>query len=65
MAKDNQISMPGVFGGLMRYHEEYDSKLKFKPWHIIAFIIVLALGVIALKIFLPVISSSPGNIPLS
>ncbi len=54
MAKDDKISMPGVFGGLMRYHEEYDSKLRFKPWHIITFIIVLALGAITAKLFFPI-----------
>ncbi len=51
MTKDNQINMPGAFGGLIRYNEEYGSRLKFKPWQIIAFIIVLALGVIAAKLF--------------
>lgn len=55
MAKDNQVSMPGVFGGLMRYNDEYKSTLMFKPWHIIGGIVVLALIVIALKVFFPVV----------
>ena len=63
MSKDNQISMPGVFGGLMRYNEEYDSTFKFKPMHIIAFIVILALGVLALKIFFPVVSSNFAGTP--
>lgn len=54
MASDNSVSMPGVFGGLMRYNEEYNSKYKFKPAHVIAFIIVFALVVIGLKVFMPV-----------
>ncbi|MAG07737.1 hypothetical protein CMI46_02880 [Candidatus Pacearchaeota archaeon] len=51
MAKDNQMSMPGVFGGLMRYNEEYKSKIMFKPAHVIAAIIVFALLAIALNLF--------------
>ncbi|MEM3074589.1 MAG: preprotein translocase subunit Sec61beta [Candidatus Pacearchaeota archaeon] len=60
MGKENQIQMPGVFGGLIRYNEEYDSKFKFKPWHVIAFVIVLAFGVIALKLLFPITSSGLG-----
>ncbi len=54
MPKDNSISMPGVFGGLMRYSEEYDSRFKLKPAHVIAFIIILALVVLGLKFFMPI-----------
>jgi len=55
MSKDNQINMPGVFGGLMRYNEEYKSTLMFKPWQVIAFIVAFALVVILLKIFFPIV----------
>ncbi len=48
MAQDS-VSMPGVFGGLMRYNEEYKSKFMFKPTHVIVFIILLAIGVILLN----------------
>ena len=54
MSSDNSVSMPGVFGGLMRYNEEYNSKYKFKPAHVIAFIVVFALVVIGFKIFMSV-----------
>lgn len=54
MAKDGSISMPGVFGGLMRYNEEYDSRLKITPLQVIVFVVVLALGVVILKLFLPI-----------
>ena len=67
MAKDQQMQMPGVFGGLMRYNDEYKSTLMFKPWHIIGFIVVLAVVVIALKILFPIvpaIESTVGNIPV-
>jgi preprotein translocase subunit Sec61beta len=48
------VSMPSGFGGLMRYNEEYNSKIKFKPTHIIIFIILIIIFVLALKIFLPI-----------
>lgn len=48
---DNRIQMPAGFGGLMRFDEEYASKINFKPTHIIAFIILL----IAFRIFLGII----------
>ncbi|MBM3233688.1 preprotein translocase subunit Sec61beta [Candidatus Pacearchaeota archaeon] len=54
MAKDTGINMPAGFGGLMRYNEEYDSRIKFKPTHIIIFIILIIIFVITLKIFWPV-----------
>ena len=34
MAQD-RISMPQGMGGLVRYFDEYKSKIKFKPGHII------------------------------
>ncbi len=55
MAKDS-INLPGGFGGLMRYNEEYDSKLKMKPVHVIIFIILVMVFVLGLKIFFPVAS---------
>ena len=54
MAKDNGVSMPGGFGGLMRYNEEYDSKLKIKPAWVIGFIILLIILIIVLNIFFPI-----------
>ena len=47
MAQD-RISMPQGMGGLVRYFDEYKSKIKFKPGHII----VLCIIVIAIMIFL-------------
>jgi len=47
---DNTVNLPGGFGGLMRYSEEYESKFMLKPIHVIIFIILI----IALRIFLPV-----------
>ena len=45
-----ELSLPGG-GGLMRYNEEYDSKLKFGPEIVVGMIIVTILFVIGLKYF--------------
>lgn len=45
------VSMPGGFGGLMRYNEEYDSKIKFGPGAVVAMIIVVIAFVVGLKLF--------------
>jgi len=50
--------MPGVFGGLMRYNEEYTSKLRMKPAHLVILVVLFALAVIGLKFFMPVTSLS-------
>ena len=47
MAQD-RISMPSGMGGLVRYFDEYKSKIKFKPGHII----ILSIVVIVIMIFL-------------
>jgi len=43
-----RISMPSGMGGLVRYFDEYKSKIKFKPGHII----VLCGVVIVIMLFL-------------
>jgi len=50
----DSINMPGGFGGLMRYNEEYNSKFKIKPSWVIIFIILIILLVIGLNIFFPI-----------
>jgi preprotein translocase subunit Sec61beta len=47
---DNKIQMPAGFGGLMRFQEEYASKINLKPTHIVLFVILI----IAFRIFLGV-----------
>jgi len=54
MAKDNKISMPGAFGGLMRYDEEYQSRFMLSPGQVIGFVVIIVLIVLVLKIFWPV-----------
>ena len=46
---DNKIHMPSGYGGLMRFDEEYESKIMLKPTHVIAFIILI----LAFRITLP------------
>lgn len=60
MAKDNQMQMPGVFGGLMRYNEEYNSMFKFKPSTVIIYVVTLGIAIIALKIIFPIQPFIPG-----
>lgn len=45
------ISMPAGFGGLMRFSEEYDSKINLKPVHIISFVILIVI----LRLVLPLV----------
>jgi preprotein translocase subunit Sec61beta len=47
MSQD-KISMPQGMGGLVRYFDEYKSKIEFKPGHII----ILCIVVIAIMFFL-------------
>ncbi|MBU1136183.1 MAG: preprotein translocase subunit Sec61beta [Nanoarchaeota archaeon] len=49
-----KINMPAGFGGLMRYNEEYPSKLKLDPKHVIIFIILLLVFSVFLRIFWPI-----------
>ena len=51
---DSKIQMPGVFGGLMRYDEEYTSRFMLNPSAIIGFIIAVVVFVVVLKVFWPV-----------
>jgi len=44
------VQLPGGFGGLMRFNEEYASKFNLKPTHVIVFIILI----IAFRVFLSV-----------
>ena len=55
MASDNKISMPGAFGGLMRYDEEYSSRFMLKPEHVIILIIAIIVVVGFFKIFRPLL----------
>jgi len=53
MAKDNRINMPSGIGGLVRYFDEYKSKIEIKPGHVL-----VAIGLI---IFLMILLNMFGN----
>lgn len=53
MSSDNKISMPGAFGGLMRYDEEYKSRFMLSPAHVLAFILVIVVFVVVMKVMWP------------
>jgi len=48
------MNMPGSFGGLMRYNEEYNSKLKISPAQVILAIVLVIALVVSLRIFWPI-----------
>ena len=61
MAQQQRIHMPGAFGGLMRYDDEFKSRFMISPAVVIGAIIAIILLVIALKIFFPVNFPTPTN----
>ena len=48
---DDKIRMPAGFGGLMRFDEEYESKIMLKPIHVIFFVILILAFRISLGVF--------------
>lgn len=55
MAQQNQIQMPGAFGGIMRYDSEYSSKFMITPKAVVAFLVAVIAFVVVLKVFWPVV----------
>ena len=51
MARDNKINLPSSGGGLIRYFDEYRSKIEFKPGHIIVMCILVIMIMIILHIW--------------
>jgi preprotein translocase subunit Sec61beta len=51
---NDRISMPGGFGGLMRYDEEYSSKFMITPAHVMVFLATIVTFVVCLKLFWPI-----------
>ncbi|MAG37950.1 hypothetical protein CMI45_00995 [Candidatus Pacearchaeota archaeon] len=68
MAKDNKIQMPGAFGGLMRYDEEYNSRFMMSPVAVIVFVVLIVILVLLLKVIFPaniVPVDTIGSVPIS
>ena len=51
MANDGKINLPGGFGGLVRFNEEYESKFNITPAQVIIFVALRLL----FRLVLPVI----------
>jgi preprotein translocase subunit Sec61beta len=49
-----EINMPSGMGGLTRFKEEYDSKLKLTPTQVVLAIVVVIAFVLSLRIFFPI-----------
>lgn len=52
--QQNQLQMPGAFGGIMRYDSEYNSKFMFSPRAVVAFLVAVITFVIVLRVFWPI-----------
>lgn len=48
------LNIPSGAGGLMRYSDEYKSKLMIDPKYVVVMIIAAILFIIALKVFWPI-----------
>ena len=46
---DQRINLPSGMGGLVRYFDDYKSKIMFKPEHVVAFIILVIIVEIILQ----------------
>ena len=49
---DDKISMPSGMGGLMRYFDEYKSKIQLKPAYVIVLVVAM---IILVTLIFPVI----------
>jgi len=47
----NKIQMPSGMGGLVRYFDEYRSKIEFKPGHIVIMCIVVIIIMLILHMW--------------
>jgi len=47
----DKIQMPSGMGGLVRYFDEYKSKISFKPGHIIILVVAVIIIVIILHVY--------------
>ncbi len=54
MIMAGEFFLPSGSGGLMRYNEEYQSRVILKPSYVVVFLILIVAFVAVLKIFFPV-----------
>ncbi|MDD5086327.1 MAG: preprotein translocase subunit Sec61beta [Candidatus Nanoarchaeia archaeon] len=41
MARNDKINLPSSGGGLIRYFDEYKSRISFKPGHVIILVVII------------------------
>lgn len=47
---DERVQLPSGMGGLVRYFDDYKSKIMFKPEHVVAFIVLVIVIEIILQL---------------
>jgi preprotein translocase subunit Sec61beta len=47
---DSGMSIPSGMGGLMRFNEEYPSKLRVSPEQVVVFIVIVIIAMTVLKL---------------
>jgi len=50
MSKQDKIQMPSSGAGIMRYFDDYKSKIEFKPEHVVILTILIVIIVIVLHL---------------
>ena len=51
MAKDRKINMPSSMGGLVRYFDDYRSKIELKPGHVVVLAVIVIIVVLLLHTY--------------
>ena len=51
MADKNRITMPSGMGGLVRYFDDYKSKIEIKPGHVIVLTVLVIVLMLLLHAF--------------
>lgn len=49
MARNKKVNMPSGGGGLIRYFDDYKSKIEIKPGHVLVLIALVAILVLLLN----------------
>ena len=50
MSKNDRVFMPSSQGGIVRYFDEEESKLRIKPGYVIVFIVLVLIAEIVLQL---------------
>lgn len=51
MARNNKVSMPSSTAGITRYFDEYQSKVKLKPGHVIILCVVVIVLTLLMHVY--------------